>query len=144
MEWLDLLMRWLHMVSVAVVLGSTALLGLVLAPTLKGISEESRRPLAQGIKTRLKILVHSGVAGILLSGLYNTHQAWKTSLSPYPAVYLVKVLLALAVLAVALFAFSDRSGGGSPSYLPSRWLPLGLGLGLVVIALSAYLRTLHP
>ncbi len=143
MEWLSLLMRWLHILSVAIVIGSTAFLRLVLQPGLANVSEESRRIFLQGIKTRLTILLHSAVAGVLVSGLYNTHLAWQTSLSPYPMIYAVKVLLALIVLAVAILAFARRSRESDPPSLRTRWLTLGLSLGLVVMALSAYLRTLH-
>lgn len=143
MEWLSLLMRWLHILSVAIVIGSTAFLRLVLQPGLANVSEESRRIFLQGIKTRLTILLHSAVAGVLVSGLYNTHLAWQTSLSPYPVIYAVKILLALVVLAVAILAFARRSPESDPPSLRTRWLTLGLSLGLVVMALSAYLRTLH-
>ena len=143
MEWLNLLMRWLHILSVAIVIGSTAFLRLVLQPALADLSGESRRIFLQGIKSRLTILLHSAVAGVVVSGLYNTHLAWQTSLSPYPLVYAVKVLLALMVLAVAVFAFSHLSRESGPLSPRTRWLTLGLVVGLAVVALSAYLRTLH-
>ena len=91
MEWLNLLMRWLHLVSVAVLIGSAAFVVLVLRPALAAQSPESRRDFFLSLKIRLKMLVHGSIAGILVSGLYNTHLGWKTALAPNLGVFLTKV-----------------------------------------------------
>ena len=143
MDWLDLLMRWLHLASIILLLGTIVCLRLLLNPILVKISEEN--PLS-GIKTvqiRLKLLVHSSIAGILVSGLYNTHLMWRTAISPYPTVYLVKILLVVVVLVVSLFVAAGLSKWPERFSQCTRWLNLALGLGMVIVALSAYLRILH-
>ena len=71
MEWLNLLMRWLHLVSVAVLIGSAAFMVVVLRPALADAGpRESRRDFFLSLKIRLKMLVHGSIAGILVSGLY--------------------------------------------------------------------------
>ena len=144
MEWLSLLMRWLHLVSVAVLIGSAAFVVVVLRPALADRTRESRRDFFLSLKIRLKILVHGSIAGILVSGLYNTHLGWRSALAPNLEVFLAKVGLALAVLALVIVAFAGRSPGSDPLSPRSRWLTGGLILGLAVVVLSVYLGSLHP
>ena len=143
MEWLNLLMRWLHLSSVAVLIGSAAFMVLVLRPALAAQSTESRRDFFLSLKIRLKMLVHGGIAGTLISGLYNTHLGWRTALAPNLEVFLAKLVLAVAVLALVIAALAGRSPGSDPLSPRSRLLTWGLVLGLVVVVLSAYLRSLH-
>ncbi len=143
MEWLNLLMRWLHLVSVAVLVGSAAFLVLVLRPALGARSREDRRDFYASIKIRLKMLVHGGVAGLLISGLYNIHLGWRTALAPNLEVFLAKLGLALAALALVITALAGRSPGSDPLSPGGRLLTWGLVLGLAVVVLSAYLRSLH-
>ena len=145
MEWLNLLMRWLHLVSVAVLIGSAAFVVLVLRPALAAQSTESRRDFFLSLKIRLKMLVHGSIAGILVSGLYNTHLGWKTALAPNLGGLPDQGFgLALAVLALVIVAFAGRSPGSDPLSPRSRWLTWGLVLGLAVVVLSVYLGSLHP
>ena len=143
MEWLNLLMRWLHLSSVAVLIGSVAFLVLVLRPALASQSTESRRNFFLSLKIRLKMLVHGGIAGTLISGLYNIHLGWRTALAPNLEVFLAKLVLALAVLALVIAALAGRSPGSDPLSPRSRLLNWGLVLGLVVVVLSVYLGSLH-
>ena len=143
MEWLNLLMRWLHLSSVAVLIGSTAFLVLVLRPALADRSQESRRDFFLSLKIRLKMLVHGGIAGILISGLYNTHLGWRANLAPNLEVFLAKLVLALAVLALVIAALAGRSSGSDPLSPRSRLLTWGLIVALAVVVVSVYLGSLH-
>ena len=53
------------------------------------------------------------------------------------------MVLALAVLALVIAALAGRSPASDPLSPRSRLLTWGLVLGLVVVVLSAYLRSLH-
>ena len=143
MEWLNLLMRWLHLSSVAVLIGSTAFLVLVLRPALADRSRESRRDFFLSLKIRLKMLVHGGIAGTLISGLYNIHLGWRANLAPNLEVFLAKLVLALAVLALVIAALAGRSPGSDPLSPRSRLLTWGLIVALAVVVVSVYLGSLH-
>ena len=143
MEWLNLLMRWLHLSSVAVLIGSIAFLVLVLRPALADRSQESRRDFFLSLKIRLKMLVHGGIAGTLISGLYNTHLGWRANLAPNLEVFLAKLVLALAVLALVIAALAGRSPGSDPLSPRSRLLTWGLVVALAVVVVSVYLGSLH-
>ena len=78
----NLFMRWLHIVSVISAVGATLFLRLVLIPSMAEIKDEARAQLMKSLAGRVRKLVHGAIGGILLSGLYNTHLLWKTSVSP--------------------------------------------------------------
>src|SRR5262245_19658626 len=101
MTTLNVFMRWLHIFSVITAVGATVFLRLVLVPSMAEIQSEARGELMKALAGRLQKLVHGAIGGIFLSGLYNTHLLWKTSISPYGTVYGMKVTLALVVFLIA-------------------------------------------
>ena len=143
MEWLNLLMRWLHLSSVAVLIGSTAFLVLVLRPALADRSQESRRDFFLSLKIRLKMLPPPPPPPPLISGLYNIHLGWRANLAPNLEVFLAKLVLALAVLALVIAALAGRSSGSDPLSPRSRLLTWGLIVALAVVVVSVYLGSLH-
>jgi len=136
-------MRWLHVFSVITAVGATIFMRFVLVPSLAGLNEEARNLLQQNLKPRLQILIHSAITGILLSGLYNTHLLWKTSIFPYSYVYTVKVLMALILFLIAIFLTSSNPKRAALQANRKKWLGVSFTLAVVVVMLSAYLRSLH-
>ena len=104
MEWLNIIMRWLHLASVITVVGTVVFLRLIIKPAIGNFSEEKRLSVLNSLQYRLKILLHSAIAGILISGLYNTHLIWKTTESTYHNMLLFKILLALIVIILAIYS----------------------------------------
>ncbi|MCI0419962.1 MAG: hypothetical protein L0387_43480 [Acidobacteria bacterium] len=140
----NLFMRWLHIFSVIAAVGATVFLRLVLIPALAEIKDDARAQLMKSLAGRLRKLIHGAIGGILLSGLYNTHLLWKSSVAPYGTVYAVKVVLAVVVFLIAIFLTSSR-----PKWAPfqanrKKWLGVNLALAIIIVALSAVLRALHP
>lgn len=140
---LDLIMRWLHIFSVITAVGATVFMRFVLVPTLANFEEEARLRLLQSLSSRLRLLIHIAITGILISGLYNTHLLWKTSVSPYGWIYTLKVLLALAVFMIAIFLTSSNPKRAAFQANRRKWLAVSLALAIIIVFLSAYLRTLH-
>ena len=139
----DLLMRWLHIFSVIAAVGATVFLRLVLIPSMAEIQDEARAQLMKSLAGRLRKLIHGAIGGILLSGLYNTHLLWKTSVAPYGLIYTIKVMLALAVFLIALFLTSSRPKWAAFQTNRKKWLGINLVLAVIIVALSAVLRMLH-
>jgi uncharacterized membrane protein len=143
MTALNLLMRWLHIFSVIAAVGATLFLRLVLIPSLAGLQDDARAQLMKNLASRLRILVHSAIGGILLSGLYNTHLLWSSSIRPYGAIYTFKVVLAVVVFLIAILLTSSRPRWASLQANRKKWLAVNLGLAALIVGLSAYLRILH-
>ncbi len=143
MTAVNLLMRWLHIFSVITAVGATVFLRLVLIPSMAEVKEEARSQLMKSLAGRLRQLIHGAIGGILLSGLYNTHLLWKTSVAPYGMIYTIKVTLALAVFLIAIFLTSSRPKWASFQANRKKWLGVNLVLAAIIVALSAVLRMLH-
>ena len=143
MEWLNIIMRWLHLASVITVVGTVVFLRLIIKPSIGKFSEETRLSVLNSLQYRLKILLHSAITGILISGLYNTHLIWKTTESSYHNVLLVKIVLAVIVLILAIFSVSGSSTKNQYFSKKTQGLTLSLILAVIIIALSAFLRSLH-
>jgi uncharacterized membrane protein len=140
---LNLVMRWLHIFSVITAVGATVFMRFVLIPSLAGLDEEARSLLQKNLKPRIQILTHSAIGGILLSGLYNTHLLWKTSVFPYGYIYAVKVLVAFIIFLIAIFLTSSNPKRAAFQANRKKWLGVNLALAALVVILSACLRSLH-
>ncbi len=143
MEWLNIIMRWLHLASVITLVGTVVFLRLIIKPAIGNFSEETRLSVLSSFQYRLKILLHSAITGILISGLYNAHVIWKTTESTYHNMLLVKILLVLVVLILAIFSVSGSSTENQYFSKKTQGLTLSLVLAVIIIALSAFLRSLH-
>lgn len=143
MTAVNLFMRWLHIFSVIAAVGATVFLRLVLIPSMAEIKDDARAQLMKSLAGRLRMLIHAAIGGILLSGLYNTHLLWKTSIAPYGIVYSIKVTLALVVFLIAIFLTSSRSKWAAFQANRKKWLGVNLALAALIVALSALLRMLH-
>ena len=143
MEALNLFSRWLHIFSVVTVVGAIVFLRLVLVPSMESLPAETRNQLLKNLAGRLRILINTGITGIMISGLYNTHLLWKTSVAPYAAVYVAKVALALLIFAATIMLTSSNPNRAAFQANRKQWLTMIAALAAVVILLSAVLRTLH-
>jgi hypothetical protein len=139
----NLLMRWLHIFSVITAVGATVFMRFVLVPSLADAANETRAELLRTLLSRLRILIHTAIGGILLSGLYNTHLLWRSSVSPYGAVYTIKIILALAIFMIAIFLTSSNPKRAAFQANRKKWLAVNVILAVVVVLLSAVLRSLH-
>jgi len=140
---LNLMMRWLHIFSVIAAVGATVFMRWVLLPSLAGLPDEAKDLLLKNLSKRVRILIHSAIGVILLSGLYNTPLLWKSSVFPYGLVYALKVSMALGIFWVAIFLTSSNPKRAAFQANRKKWLAVSLTLAIIVVALSAYLRTLH-
>jgi hypothetical protein len=114
---LPLAMRWLHIVSVVILLG-----GIVYARVVDGV-----------LSARFKPLAYTAIGGILVSGLYNFLS--KTSYPPhYHAWFGIKMLLVLHVFSIVIVYNPER-------HKDKPRLLTGVAItGALVLAISAYLR----
>jgi uncharacterized membrane protein len=140
----NLIMRWLHIFSVITAVGASVFMRLVLIPSLTGLPDEASALLLKNMSRRLRIVIHSAIAGIIISGLYNTHVLWKTSIAPYGIVYAVKISLALIIFVVAILLTSSSPKRAAFQANRKKWLAVNVILAVIIVALSSYLRVLHP
>ena len=126
-------MRWMHISSMATLIGGMIYGRLVMAQAAGSLSPDSREGLMNRAAVIYRPLVFTAMAGLLISGCYNIF----SNLGHTPLYHMIlgiKLLLVMHVFAVAILI--------SRPHNPRRArMMAGAAIsGLVIIAISAYLR----
>jgi uncharacterized membrane protein len=130
---LAVLMRWLHIGSVAALIGGAIFGRFVAAQAADTLNPETKDALWEDMAAHFKPVVYAAVSALLLSGGYNI-----VSHPGHSATYLIllgiKLLLALHVFAVMVLSVQPNN---------KRRVRMMAGAaisGLAIIAISGYLR----
>jgi len=126
-------MRWVHISSMATLLGGMLYWRLVLAPASEAMSPETREALGDKAASLFSPIVFASIAGLLISGIFK----YLTSPGHQPVYHMIfgiKMLLALHVFAVAILIARP----GNPRR--TRMLTGTVISGLLIVFLSAWLR----
>jgi uncharacterized membrane protein len=132
-ETLGILMRWLHIASVATLIGGMLYGWLVLVPATGALSADARKALTDRAAALYRPLVFGAIIALLVSGGYNLattpgHNA------RYYILLILKLLLVAHVFAVGIVLVTKN-----PEH--RRRLFGGAAIsGLLIILISAYLR----
>lgn len=134
MDALAVLSRWTHIASMTFIVGGALYARLILAPAMAG----QKVDLGNRIAAALRPWMLMAVSALVASGLYNL--LTKKNLPPgYHMVFGIKMLLALHVIAVAILL--GRPGVDAAKR--NRWTTGIVISGMIVLALSAYLRAMQ-
>ena len=132
-EALNMIMHWLHISSVATVVGGLLYARLAMTPASGTFAPEARETLNERAAAAFRPMVFAAIAGLIISGLYNILSSPGHTVR-YHIVLGIKLLLVAHVFAVALLVVQPKR--------PRRArLMTGAFLsGLAIILISAYLR----
>jgi len=132
-EALGILMRWLHIASVATLVGGMLYGWLVLVPATAVLAADARKAVTGKAAARYSPLVFGAIAALLVSGGYNL----ATTPGHNPRYYIllsVKLLLAAHVFAVGIVLVTKN-----PEHRGRLFGGAAIS-GLLIILISAYLR----
>jgi uncharacterized membrane protein len=132
-EALGIIMRWLHIASVATLVGGMLYGWLVLVPAMALLTADARKVMADRTAALYRPLVFGAIAALIISGGYNLasnpgHQ------TRYYILLSIKLLLAAHVFAVGILLVTKN-----PEHR-GRLLAGSAISGLIIILISAYLR----
>jgi hypothetical protein len=137
---LNVLSRFLHIISAILLLGGAVYAHRVLTPVLNVLPEEQRMPAAAGAQLRYRTMLFTLVAVSLLSGVYNFLKVPHSRL--YHMAFGVKMLAVLHIYAtVVLWATSPYGDASFAGKNKRRALSISVA-GVIVVLISAYLRSL--
>ncbi|HUE24848.1 MAG TPA: hypothetical protein VMQ86_24395 [Bryobacteraceae bacterium] len=132
-EALGIFMRWLHLVSVATLVGGMLYGWLVLVPAAGVLAADARKALVDRTAALFRPLVFGAIAALLVSGGYNL----ASNPGHNPRYY---ILLSLKLLLVAhVFAVGIVSVTKNPEHRGRLFAGAAIS-GLFIILISAYLR----
>ena len=128
-------MRWIHVTSVITLLGGFIFARFALAPALAAIAEPERGTIGKNVVGNFRSLLYIVMLTAIGSGLYNYLS--KPSYPPhYHMLIGIKFLFALHIFAVAVLYTIPDAG----EVKRNRWLNGMIASGLIIVAISAYLR----
>ena len=143
--FLDGFLQWLHVIAAVLAVGGVFFMRFILCPALKKLPPEleaTKKQILQSVARAFKIVIHSSIAVLLLTGLYrfihmlDQTKGWKE----YQMLFGIKFLFAMVLFFVAIMLTLP---GQQPNYFQrnrDRWLLINFVLGALVILLSATLR----
>ena len=132
-EAFGIFMRWLHIASVATLVGGMLYGWLVMVPACTVLAADMRKALADRAAALYRPLVFGAIAALLVSGAYNLATNPGHNVRYYVLLSL-KLLLAAHVFAVGVVVVTKN-----PEHR-GRLLAGSAISGLIIILISAYLR----
>ena len=135
---LPIISRWAHIGCAIILIGGSTFIWLVLQPVLK----EESPDLHDRIRNRWKKFVHPGILIFLVSGLYNYVRAVPNHKGDalYHALIGSKMLLALAVFALASILVGSKPGTQKIRDDARKWLGNTLLLAAVIVGISGFVK----
>ena len=134
-EGLNLLMRWLHIASVACLSGGM-IYGWIAAGAAAALAPDTRAELGERTAAAFRPLVSLSIAMLVISGIYNLLSNPGHTLK-YHVLLSLKLLLVAHVFAVAVLITQP----GHPRR--TRLMAGGAISSLIVIGIAAYLRRIY-
>jgi hypothetical protein len=128
-------MRWIHIASIVTLIGGFIFARFALSPALATVPEPTRGEVGDRVVANFRSLLYTLLVTILGSGLYN--YLTKASYPPLYHMWIgIKFLFVMHIFAVTILY--TIPGAGEPKR--KRWLTGMVVSGLIIIAISGYLR----
>jgi uncharacterized membrane protein len=135
-EALNVLMRWLHISSVAALIGGMIYGRVVMSTSAGELAPEPHKAVDERAAALFRPIVIAAIICLTLSGVYNifTHAGHS---SVYHILLGIKILLALHIFASGIMITQPQN------QRRGRQMAGAAISGLIIIAISAYLRTIY-
>ncbi len=144
-NYLDVLMRWLHIMASIVAGGGVTFALFALLPSFAVVPQEARPALHGEVRRRFARLLMISIAALLVSGFYNyirLKMPEHKGQSAYHALMGVKILLAFVVFFIGS-ALTGRSAAFEKMRArPAKWMGLNVFLIAIIVALAGILRAM--
>ena len=142
MEVLIILSRWLHVMSAILVIGGTFFMRVILPLGLAQADPASREAVFLRCRRVFKMLVHTCILFLILSGVFNTMRAWNDYRLNRPLMHGLwgpHVILGATAMVIALILLAPKQ--------PPKWHKTGAAINLVIlfmaVALASTLKYVH-
>jgi uncharacterized membrane protein len=144
MNYLDILLRWMHIFPALIVVGGLFYIRFALIPSSGVLPEQERITLREGTRNLWAKWVHASIAFLLVSGFVNFYLKVKEYDLPslYHAIWGTKVLLALVLMGLASVYVGRSRRAQAMRQTPYMWLNTMLVLAILIVAMSGILRTI--
>lgn len=137
---LIVLFRWIHIATACVAVGGVFFIRIVFPIGLRALDGESARVMLLKTRRVFKMVVHSSILLLLISGAFNAWMNWPkyTAMSPGlgHSLFGTHLLLALIVFSILLWVLA----GKEPPATHMKWMAINLVLMFLTIAAASVLK----
>jgi uncharacterized membrane protein len=138
-EFLAILFRWLHVATAAVAIGGAFFMRLLVPRGLAQLEPEQQKAVFLKLRRGFKMLIHTSILLLLVSGIYNTWGNWgiynQIAEKAHP-LWGTHVLLGLIIFGIALYVLI----GKEPPAKYAKWMAVNLILMALTLAMAAALK----
>lgn len=138
MFW-SVLFRWLHIVPACLAIGGVFFMRVVLPAGLSGLEPEQRQATLLRCRRVFKIIIHTCILLLIISGTYNAIGNWgkyRVTVPTSHAFFGLHVILALAVFVISIMLLL----GKEPPPSHRKWMTVNLVLLALLVAASGSLK----
>lgn len=139
MPALIVLSRWLHIIAACLAIGGIFFIQFILPCAMRPLGPEQQKQVILGARRMFKMVFHTAVLILILSGIFNSYLAWdKYSLDPalLHSLWGTHVLLALFVFAIAIYGLA----GAEPRASYRALMTINFGIVLLAVAAASTLK----
>ena len=144
MDYVDLLLRWIHILAAVAAAGGIIFWRLVLVPAVQSLNEGERHNVLESVRGPWAKLVMLATLLLLVTGIINAVRIIQSYALPstYHALVMVKL-----VLAMAFFYLIARLSGRSAAAAQYRerlpfWMSVALALVLGMVLVAGYMKNI--
>jgi uncharacterized membrane protein len=142
-DYVQLLSRWLHITAAVAAGGGAIFMKLALHPATETLPGDTRAELREAVRSRWAKVVHTAIAVLLLTGLFNFITILKQYDVPkgiYHGIFGVKFLLAMAIFFLGSVLVGRGELAKKLRAAAGKWLTVLVVLLLGLLLASSTLR----
>ena len=131
--------RWLHVISACLLVGATFFMYAIVPVATRGLDEQARDSVAGRLRRGFKMIVHSTMLLLIVSGAYNAWSNWQAYKNNMPwthALFGPHLLLGLIIFAILLVILAGRA----PRRNYRAWLAVAVVLMFMTVAIASSLK----
>jgi uncharacterized membrane protein len=136
---LAILFRWLHIIAACLAVGGFFFMSVIVPFGLRDLDPETRAATYLRLRRIFKMLIHTCILLLLISGIYNSMGNWN-AYNQIPAtaqpLWGTHVLLATLIFAIAIYVLL----GKQPRAAHAKWSAVNLLLMALAIAVAGSLK----
>ena len=143
MEYLDLAMRWLHIIPAVALIGGTIFMRVAVVPACNQLDEEQRNQVQEAVRRGWSRLLMPSILFLILSGFYNTamiSMSGETSGGYYNGLLGVKLFLAIAIFYIASLLAGRSDAAVRWRQRQTFWLNVNIVLAILLIGIAGGMK----
>ena len=142
MDYLNLAMRWLHIIPAIALIGGTIFMRFALVPAYEQLDDEQREKIQESVRRGWSRLLMPSIGFLLISGIVNT---MKISIEGGLPVYYMPLLAIKMALAGAIFYIASLLAGRSEAARKfqqdqRKWLNINILLAVLLVCIAGAMR----